>query len=127
MSIKYFLRKLWAKLTGRKCSRCRHNCGGRCAHPDGTMFMRCWHSITRPGFEYSESVQYARTAGQAVAEGFQAGIDHAAGDLTDEEKHQLAKIVTSLQEASKTAQDAGLVESRPVWEDKTESGLLEEE
>lgn len=51
MSIKNTLTKAAEKITGRKCTRCLHNCGGRCCHPDGRMFMKCWQSITRPGFE----------------------------------------------------------------------------
>lgn len=51
MAILYLLSSLVEKLTGRKCSRCVHNRGGRCCHPNGKMFMRCFHGITRPGFE----------------------------------------------------------------------------
>lgn len=92
MSIKQFLRDWHAKRTGRKCSRCTHSCGGRCCHPDGNMFMRCFNSITRPGFKER-----------------QAQEDPAPGDLTPEEKHQLGKIVETLQEASATAKDGGLL------------------
>lgn len=91
MSIKRFLARLVEKITGRKCSRCRHNCGGRCCHPNGNMFMRCWHGITRPGWE-------------------ERPADPAPGDMTDEEKYQLGKIVENLQEASATARDGGLLE-----------------
>lgn len=90
MSIKRFLTRLVEKITGRKCSRCRYNMGGRCCHPDGEMFMRCWHGITRPGY----TGRYERQE----------------WDLTAEEKDQMAKIVTSLQEASKTARDGGMLE-----------------
>ena len=106
MFIKNIIAKLAHKLTGRKCSSCTHNCGGRCCHPSGNMFMKCWHSITRPGYEHSESVHYANTAGAAVKEGLQAGMD--AG-LTEEEQHQLQKIKASLQEAENTARDCGLL------------------
>lgn len=89
MSIKQFLRDWYAKRTGRKCISCAHNCGGRCCHPDGNMFMRCFNSITRPGFEERQAQK--------------------PGDLTEEERHQLGKIVETLQEASATAKDGGLL------------------
>lgn len=54
MVIKAYLVKLVEKLTGRKCSLCVHNRGGHCCHPSGKMFMRCFHGITRPGFEKKE-------------------------------------------------------------------------
>lgn len=97
MSIKRTLANLVEKITGRKCCRCHYNVDGRCCHPDGNMFMRCWHGITRPG--YMERVRIP-----------------AAGDLTPEEKHQLAKIVTSLQEASETARDGGLLDDAKAGE-----------
>ena len=46
-------------------------------------------------------------AAAAVA-GLEAGM--APGDLTEEEKYQLGKIVETLQEASETARDGGLLE-----------------
>lgn len=101
MSIKRFLTRLVEKITGKKCSRCAHNRGGRCAHPSDGMFMRCWHSITRPGYE-------------------ERPADPAPGDMTLEEQHQLAQIVASLQEASATARDGGLLD------DVAETGLLED-
>lgn len=91
MNIKRFLARLLEKITGKKCSRCRYNIGGRCAHPSDGMFMRCWHGITRPGYE------------DRLAK-------PAPGDLTEEERHQLAKIVEGLKEASATARDGGLLE-----------------
>lgn len=91
MSIKRFLTRLVEKITGRKCCRCLHNRGGRCAHPSDGMYMRCWHGITRPGYE-------------------ERPADPAPGDLTAEERHQLAQIVTTLQEASTTARDGGLLD-----------------
>ena len=127
MSIKHHFVKLAEKITGRKCCRCAHNRGGHCCHPNGKTFCRCWQSITRPGFEYSPSVECNNNAA-AVVEGLKAGME--PGDLTEHEKHELGKIVESLQEASATAQDAGLLVETPfgpVWEDKTESGLLEED
>ncbi len=105
MGIKILLRNVAEKLTGRKCCRCKYNRAGRCCHPDGRMFMKCWHSVTRPGFEYSESVACAQ-AGAAAAEGLQAGL--AAG-LTAEEQHQLQKIKASLQEAEDIARKSGLL------------------
>jgi len=51
MSIKNTMTRLAEKITGRPCTRCRHNCAGRCRHPNGRMFMKCWQSITRPGYE----------------------------------------------------------------------------
>lgn len=93
MSIKEFLRNWNVKRTGRKCSRCKYGRGGTCAHPSDGMFMRCWHSITRPGFEEQ-----------------QAQEEPAPGDMTPEEKYELGKIVETLKEASATAQDGGLLE-----------------
>lgn len=90
MNIKNTLVKIAEKITGRKCCGCAHNCGGRCCHPDGETFCRCWQSITRPGFEERQT--------------------QAPGDLTEEEAYQMAKIVESLQEARETAKDGGLLE-----------------
>lgn len=124
MSIKQFLRDWYAKRTGRNCASCAHNRGGRCCHPDGNMFMRCWHSITRPGYEYSPGVEGYNNAA-AAAEGLVAGIEPSTADLTPEELHQLGKIVETLQQASETARDGGLLDA--LLDDKTESGLLEED
>jgi len=107
MSIKHHFVRLAEKIHGRKCTRCTHNQGGRCCHPDGNTFMRCWQSVTRPGFEYSPSVEDCNAGAAAVA-GLEAGV--APGDLTEEEKHQMAKIVETLKEASETARDGGLLE-----------------
>lgn len=95
MSIKRFLTRLVEKITGRKCCRCHYNVGGRCCHPDGEMFLRCWHGITRPGFEERRELPAHAPA---------------PGDLTEEELYQMEKIVTTLQEASETARDGGLLE-----------------
>lgn len=104
MSIKRFLARLVEKITGRKCCRCRHNIGGRCCHPDGRMFMRCWHGITRPGFT-------TKNEGREPASGWAMDDSNMApGDMSPEEKHQLAKIVEGLKEASETARDGGLLE-----------------
>lgn len=91
MSIKTTLARHMEKITGRKCCRCHYNVDGRCCHPDGNMFMRCWQSITRPGFTERHA-------------------EPAPGDLTAEEKYQMEKIVETLQEASETARDGGLLE-----------------
>ena len=107
MSIKNTMVRIAEEITGRKCSRCTNNRAGRCCHPDGNTFMRCWQSITRPGFEYSPSVEGYNNAAAAVA-GLEAGLE--PGDMTQEEKYQLGKIVETLQEASEAAQDAGLLE-----------------
>jgi hypothetical protein len=66
------------------------------------MFMKCWHSITRPGYEYSESKNYNIMAGIAVSEGLQAG-------LTEEEQYQLQKIKAVLQDAEDEARESGLL------------------
>lgn len=92
MEIKQYLRDLYAERTGRKCTRCAHSCGGKCVHPSDSMFVKCFRSITRPGFE-------ERLAQE----------NPAPGDMTEEEKHQLGKIVETLQEASATAKDGGLL------------------
>lgn len=107
MGIKIILQIVAEKLTGRKCSHCKYNRAGRCCHPDGRMFMKCWHSVTRPGYEYSESVFYHNTAGQAATDGLQAGL---AANLTEEEHYQLQKIKASLQEAEDIARKSGLLE-----------------
>lgn len=106
MSIKNTMVRIAEKITGRKCCRCTHNRGGRCCHPNGETFCRCWQSITRPGFEYSPSVEGYNNAAAAAA-GLEAGL--APGDMTQEEKYQLGKIVETLQEASETAKDGGLL------------------
>lgn len=103
--IKRFLRKLYAKRTGRTCACCAHNCGGKCKRPY-EQFMACWHSITRPGFEYACSMHIeGRCNEEAIA---------APGDMTEEEKYQMGKIVETLQEASETAQDAGLLDNEYI-------------
>lgn len=107
MSIKNTLIRVAEKITGRKCAHCFYSRGGHCAHPSDGMFKRCWQSIKRPGYrgKYTEK----RTT---------------PSKLTEEEMYQLGKIVDKLQEAAKTARDCGLVED---WEDRTTSGVLEEE
>lgn len=95
MSIKSTLVRVAEKVTGRQCKRCRHNCKGRCGHPDGRMFMRCWQSITRPGFE-KRPPRYLRT-------------EDKPAPLTPEEQHQLAKIKAMLEQAEDTARESGLL------------------
>ena len=90
MNIKHHAVKLAAKITGRKCSRCQYNRNNICASLIPDAFSRCWQSVDRPYF-------------------LQRVEPQAPGDLTPEEKHQLGKIVESLQEASATAKDAGLL------------------
>lgn len=114
MFIKNIIAKLAHNMTGRKCNSCTHNCGGRCCHPSGSMFMKCWHSITRPGYEYSESVHYFNTvvpeindALQVINDALQKGMDTG---LTEEEKYQLQKIAAAVQEAGEMARESGLLE-----------------
>lgn len=87
-TLKNILSVLIGKLTGRKCGSCTHNCGGRCCHPSGSMYMKCFHSITHPGYENSKQ----------------------ATGLTEEEQYQLQKIKAVLQEAGETARESGLME-----------------
>lgn len=96
MFIKDLLRKVWEKLTGRKCSRCKYNRGGRCCHPNGAMFMRCWHSVTLPGFAGKYEKVEAAPADQVA-------------DLTQEEKYQLQRIREVLQQAEDNARESGLL------------------
>ena len=118
MSIKSTLTKAAEKITGRKCTRCLHNCGGRCGHPDGRMFMKCWQSITRPGFEkrpprflkigdVTDTAQLVEKAKQYLAAIDQpthtcelkaVDLQHIE-PLTPEEQYQLEKIKVVLQEA----------------------------
>ena len=107
MFIKNIIAKLAHNLTGRKCNSCTHNRGGRCCHPSGSMFMKCWHSITRPGYEYSESVHYFNTVVPAINDALQVGIN---ADLTEEERYQLQKISAAVQEAGELARESGLLE-----------------
>ena len=92
MSIKYLLRKLYAKLTGRKCSSCKYNRCGHCVHPSDGMYLRCWHSITRPSFK-PRPPRYLREN----------------TNLTQQEQHDLEKIKATLQEASDTARAGDLL------------------
>ena len=122
MFIKNLLRRLVEKWTGHSCSRCRYNCAGRCTHPSDGMYMKCWHSITRPGYtgryerpghwkEYKRREELL-AQGRAAAEGIQTGMAAAEdpSELTEEELHQLTKIKATLAEAGETARDGGLLE-----------------
>lgn len=82
MSIKRFFVRMAEKLTGRKCSECRHSRGGRCCHPNGMTFMWCWNSITRPGWEYSFGKTYSRLCASLV----QLLKMHAKRGLTKEDE-----------------------------------------
>lgn len=95
MSIKHYLVKLAEKRTGRSCSRCAHNRGGKCAHPSDSMFTKCWQSIKKPGFEKRQEP---------------AAQEQAPAELTQEEQYQLQKIKEVLQEAEDAARDSGLLE-----------------
>lgn len=92
MLIKRLLRMMVERITGHKCGKCRYNCSGRCAHPANWMYMRCWQSITHPGFEPRQP-KYLKTD----------------DGLTEEERYQLRKIKYTLQEAGNTAMDGGLI------------------
>lgn len=101
MLIKRTLANIMAKITGRKCSNCKFNRGGRCKHPVEGMYLKCWHSITKPG----HAGKYERTV-------FTINVtaEEWAGLLSEEEKHQLQKIKASLQEAGEIARESGLLE-----------------
>lgn len=94
-TIKYYLTRLAEKITGRKCSKCLHNVKGRCCHPNGRTFMRCWPSIKRPGFSERGTV---RT------------IPAYESKLTAEEQRLLQKIQGTLDDAETNAREAGLLE-----------------
>lgn len=93
MSIKSTLTRTAEKITGRKCIRCKYSKRGRCCHPDGRMFYKCWQSLTRPGFE-KRPPRYLK----------------ATPTLTAEEEHQLQKIKGVLQDAEDNARESGLLE-----------------
>lgn len=134
MSIKAYLVNLAARITGRKCSKCTHNCSGRCCHPSGHMFAKCWQSIARPGFEDGQLMErLIRKAQQALADcvtenvTISVNLDDLARlgaieeinrwplpakiheALTREEQEQLDKIKAVLQEAGDTARESGLL------------------
>ena len=103
--IKYTLAKMAEKITGRKCIRCRYRTGCRCCHPDGSMFDKCWQSLTRPGFE-KRPPRYLRAKPNVGTQG--VGVKPAP--LTTEQKLQLERIKETLQQAEDTARESGLLE-----------------
>lgn len=110
MSIKYLLTQAAEKITGRKCTRCRHNCGGYCTHPSDRMYKKCWQSLTRPGFvkrppRYLKEEDPRRAAVKAA----KAGTEVEPAPLTPEQQHQLAKIKATLDQAEETAREIGLL------------------
>jgi hypothetical protein len=102
MIIKELLRKAAEKLTGRKCCYCRHNVASRCCHPDGKMFMRCWHSVTRPGY----AGKFEKENALPPDHGDQAA---QVAELTQEEEYQLQRIREVLQQAEDDARESGLL------------------
>lgn len=98
--IKRFLKKLYTKRTGRTCARCEYNRNGQCRRPYD-QYMACWHSITLPGFRKKRK----RKTNEAPAE------FPKPAPLTPEQAHQMALIKATLEEASQTAKDGGLLES----------------
>lgn len=92
MSIKNLLGRKVAKITGRECRRCIHNVDGYCT-ASGDTYMKCWHSLTRPGFKERPG-KYLRQA----------------TELTPQQQHELDKIKQALQEAGETARESGLLE-----------------
>ena len=115
MEIKSLLARAMERVTGRKCSRCRYNCKRRCCHPDGRMFMKCWQSITRPGFK-KRPPRYLKIEDEAAKHGTarnyeaaKAGIEVKPAPLTPEQQHQLEKIKATLQQAEDEARESGLL------------------
>lgn len=104
MFIKRFLTRLWEKKTGRKCSRCKHNRAGHCTRPSDGMYMKCWHSITRPGY----TGRFERANLEKRRKELQPLQDMQ--QLSTQEQHELQKIKDVLQMAADTAKDGGLVE-----------------
>lgn len=128
MSIKRFFVRLAEKLTGRKCSECRHNRSGRCCHPNGITFMCCWNSITRPGWEYSFGKTYSRLCASLV----QLLHLHAKRGLTEDEKmavrHAHNKLLHTEQKVIYKATYREQDESYSMdLDEKTESGLISED
>lgn len=93
MYIKIFLGKIVEKLTGRRCANCRYNCKGHCTRSK-KGYMKCWHSITKPGFD-KRRPRY---------------LSPESAALTAQERHELQKIKATLQEAGETARESGLLE-----------------
>lgn len=115
MPIKNLLTRAAENITGRKCRRCTHNHRGRCCHPDGNMFMKCWQSITRPGFEkkkprYLRVDEWDKHGSDRNYEAAKAGMAVRPAPLTPEQQHQLEQIKASLEEAAEKARESGLLE-----------------
>lgn len=102
MIIKRAFIRMAEKITGRKCSNCKFNRVGRCAHPKEAMFLKCFNSINKPGW----AGKYERTVYslKVTKEQWESGV------LSDSEKLQLQKIKASLAEASALAKESGLME-----------------
>ena len=107
MIIKTYLALLVEKIAGRKCTRCLHNCGGKCYHTD-EMYAKCWSSLTKPGFE-QRPPRYLKDKTGRRPDGFKGPMEVKPAPLTAEQQHQLAKIKAVLQEAEDTARESGLV------------------
>lgn len=103
MIIKTYLAPLVEKITGRKCSRCMYNGGGKCHHSD-EMYAKCWRSLTKPGYE-ERPARYLKPKPQQAAKAEKV----EPAPLTPEQKLQLEKIRAVLQEAEDTARESGLV------------------
>ena len=101
--IKHILRIIHANNPDIYCGTCAHQDMLGCCDRSKEEYMACWHSVTRPGWKAKK----------------------AAGDLTQEERHELEKIVSALCEAEETARDGGLLGSD--FDDKPNSGLIEED
>ena len=100
MPIKKLLTKVMAKITGRKCSTCKWNRAGHCTHPVEGVYLKCWHSITKPG----HAAKYERTVFTLkVTAGEWDGL------LSEEEQNQLQRIKANLQEAGDLARDSDLI------------------
>ena len=109
--IKKLLREQYEKLTGRKCSRCIFNRGGRC-NLNRDEYMKCFHSITLPNFQ-KRPPRYLRTettTGTQTPE-FKAPPmpEIKPAPLTVEQEQLLKKIRATLQDAEDIARESGLL------------------
>lgn len=96
MAIKSLLVRTVEKITGRKCSRCRYNRAGRCAHPSDGMYAKCWHSMTRPGFKERPITLGKIKTMESDGQGIKFTVDTTG--LSEEERHLLEKIKAALAE-----------------------------
>lgn len=112
MAIKYAIRSLVEKITGRKCIRCDYEKGGYCTAP-GIMYSRCYNSIGKPCFKRRENKSAdVLTPGEKqeverIVEEIMA--DMRAAELTPEEEYQMKKIKAELQRAEDAARESGLL------------------